>query len=226
MLKSFSLMALVKLPSRFFPIFLSLCFLCSIALSFTGCKSGPKTQRGGSCKQDSDCISGWICEENFCIQGQRSAAELAAQKEAKIKAKEAKLKAKEAKMKQVKSGEGRLHVRICPFFKNTDDSVATLIAVNRETKRRYLKSLHLEVNKDSMRDVFTFYSVQPGEYTVTAKMGVQVNGQFDTHELNCDPKATHRACENEVQRVAKVEVSKTTLEEDLKQSYPCDWIAE
>ena len=199
-----------------FTTLLSVLFL---ALTFTACKSGPKKQRGGSCKQDSDCISGWICEESFCVQGQRSAAEIAAKKEAKRKA-------KEAKKKKVKPGEGRLHVRICPFFKNTDDSVATLIAVNRETKKRFLKSLHLEVNKDSMKDVFTFYSVPPGEYSVTAKMGVQVNGQFDTHKIKCDPKGAHRACEEEVTRVVKVDVAKTTLEEDLKKKIPCDWIAE
>jgi hypothetical protein len=203
-------------------------FMTSLALSlaFSACKSGPKTQRGGSCKKDSDCISEWICEDNFCMQGERNAAEIAALKEAKRKAKEDKRKAKEAKKRQTKSGEGRLHARICPFFKNTDDSVATLIAVNNKTKKRHLKSLHLEVNKDSMKDLFTFYSLPLGEYTITAKYGVQVNGIFDTHELKCDPKQSHRPCQDGVKRIAKVELPKGSLEDDLKQKYPCDWIAE
>ena len=208
--------------SRFFSLYLLLFF----ALSLSACKGKKEAQRGGSCKKDSDCIAGWICKENFCMQGQRSAAEIAAQKEAKRKAKEEKRKAKEAKKRQTKTGEGRLHVRICPFFKNTDDAVATLIAVNKETNKRHLKSLHLEVSKDSMKDVFTFYSLPTGTYEVTAKYGVQVNGQFDTHKLKCDPKNTERECNDEVSRTVKVEVAKTKLEEDLKKKLPCDWIAE
>ena len=205
-------------------LFLSLACVCLFALS--GCKGKSDKVRGGSCKKDNDCISGWICEENFCVEGQRSAAEIAAKKEAKRKAKEAKRKAKEAKRRQTKAGEGRLHVRICPFFKNTDDAVATLIAVNTATKKRKMKNLHLEVNNGSMKDLFTFYSLPLGEYEVTAKYGVQVNGVFDTHALNCDPKSTDRGCKDEVKRVVKVELPKGSLEDDLKKKYPCDWIAE
>ena len=200
--------------------------ILGLCMALSACNSKKEKVRGGSCKTDGDCIAGWICEENFCIQGKRNAAEIAAQKEAKRKAKEAKRKAKEAKKRQAKAGEGRLHARICPFFKNTDDAVATLVAVNRETKRRHLKSLHLEVNNGSVKDLFTFYSLPLGEYEVTAQYGVQVNGVFDTHELSCDPKSTDRDCEAKTKRIVKVELAKTTLEEDLKKKYPCDWIAE
>ncbi len=200
--------------------------LIGLCLAFSACNSKKEKARGGSCKADSDCIAGWICEENFCVQGQRSAAEIAAKKEAKRKAKEEKRKAKEAKKRQTKAGEGRLHARICPFFKNTDDAVATLVAVNKETKRRHLKSLHLEVNTGSVKDLFTFYSLPVGEYEVTAQYGVQVNGVFDTHNLSCDPKSTDRGCKAGTKRIVKVELAKTTLEEDLKKKYPCDWIAE
>jgi hypothetical protein len=204
----------------------SLALTCFLILGMSACKGKVDQVRGGSCKKDSNCISGWICEDHFCVEGKRSATEIAAQKEAKRKAKEAKRKAKAAKKLQTKSGEGRLHVRICPFFKNTDDSVATLIAVNKKTKKRHLKSLHLEVNKDSMKDLFTFYSLPLGDYEVSAKYGVQVNGVFDTHTLKCDPKNTSRSCEGEVKRIVKVELPQGSLEDDLKKKYPCDWVAE
>ena len=97
------------------PLFIIIFGLC---MALSACNSKKEKVRGGSCKIDGDCITGWICEENFCVQGQRSAAEIAAKKEAKRKAKEAKRKAKEAKKRQTKAGQGRLHARICPFFKN------------------------------------------------------------------------------------------------------------
>ena len=98
--------------------------ILGFSMALSACSSKKEKVRGGSCKIDGDCIAGWICEENFCVQGKRNAAEIAAKKEAKRKAKEAKRKAKEAKKRQTKAGEGRLHARICPFFKNTEDAVA------------------------------------------------------------------------------------------------------
>ena len=216
------LRSLLILRAKYF----SLLFIGLVSLSLFACKAGEEREQGGSCSKDDDCISGWICEDQFCYKGERSKAELAARKAAKEAEKRKKREAKEAKKKKLKPGEGRLHVRICPFYKNTFNSAGTLIATHRKTKKRTLISLQMEVSKDSMRDVFTFYSLPVGEYQIEAKYGVQVNGQYDTHSLKCDPKATERPCEKEILRIATVTPATTTLAEDLKKKYPCDWVAE
>lgn len=196
------------------------------SLSFTGCQQGDQRVKGGDCKSDDDCLGGWICDQKFCYRGERSAAELAAQKAALEEKKEKERKAKEDKKKKLKPGQGRLHARICPFFKNTDNSSGTIIAEHKESKEKHFIFLQRELSKDSMRDVFTFYSLPLGTYEVTAKYGVQVGGQHDTHDLNCDPKATHRPCEGETKRIVTVEAPKTSLDDELKEKRPCDWIAE
>ena len=83
-------------------------------------------------------------------------------------------------------------------------------------------SLQMETAKDTTQSEFTFYSLPLGKYEVYANYGVQVNGQFDTHRLKCDPKAKKRPCENEQLRVVEVVLPKDMKTEKLE----CDWIAE
>ena len=197
------------------------CILLSLLLF--GCQEKKKI-RGGSCKTDDDCLKGWICDEMFCTKGERSAAELAERERKKKAEAEAEKKAREAKKRETKSGEGRLTFRLCPFFKNTFESVGSIVAVHRKTKERHVKTLQMEVPKDNMQDVFTFYSLPLGEYEVYAKYGIQVNGKYDTHKLKCDPKGKHRDCEKGELRIAEVVLPKD--EKKVEGKVPCDWIAE
>ncbi|MBM4290812.1 MAG: hypothetical protein FJ138_04720 [Deltaproteobacteria bacterium] len=195
--------------------------LCLSALS--ACNSEKKKVRGGSCKVDDDCAEGWICDpERFCTPGQRSAEELAARERAEAEARQRQRQTRVEQEMTTQKGEGRLSVKICPFFKNVSDSVGSVIAVHADTKRRHILSLQMETPKGNMRSEFTFPSLPLGKYTLTANYGIQVNGVFDTHPLKCDPKATRRECVDGGTRVVEVVLP----ERDVKAALECDWIAE
>ena len=201
--------------------------LCLLILSLSililsACSDTKKKRRGGSCKSDEDCLGGWICEEQFCTPGERSAAELADKKEALKKAREAKKKALEAEKTKTKPGQGRVSFKICPYFRNVSGSVGSIIATHTETKERAIISLQMETEKNMQRDEFTFYSLPLGRYEVIANYGVQVDGKFDTHRLKCDPKGTKRACKGDEVRIVEV----VTPDKMSKDSLECDWTAE
>ena len=201
---------------------LTLAALLALA-ALSGCNSEKKKVRGGSCKVDDDCAEGWICDpERFCTPGQRSASELAAREKAEAEARERERVAREAERQVTQKGEGRLSVKICPFFKNVSDSVGSVIAVHAETKRRHILSLQMETAKGNMRSEFTFPSLPLGKYSLTANYGIQVNGVFDTHPLKCDPKATRRECVDGGTRLVEVVLP----ESDSKAALECDWVAE
>jgi len=187
-----------------------------------GCSDSKSKRRGGSCKVDDDCISGWICEERFCTPGERSAAELAARKEALKKEREAKQKALEAKKTQTKPGEGRVSFKICPYFRNVSQSVGSIVATHTQTKERHIISLQMETKKNEQRSEFTFYSLPLGPYEVYANYGLQVDGKFDTHRLKCDPKGTARGCKGDELRLVEV----VTPDKASKAALECDWVAE
>ena len=197
-------------------------FVCMLSASLFACQ-GKKKPTGAYCKGDSDCAEGWICEASYCAQGERDQKEVLARKKAKQEAKEKRRKEREIKKRQTKPGEGRVTFRICPFFKNTSDSVGSIGLIHLETKKREIMSLQMEVTKDSMQSEFTFYSIPLGKYEVYATYGVESNGRFDTHRLKCDPKVTTRPCKNDELRIVEVVLP----ENDVKKIRPdCDWIAE
>jgi hypothetical protein len=188
----------------------------------SACTPTETRRKGGSCKSDDDCLSGWVCEANFCMEGERSASEVAAREAKEKAAREAKKKAELAKKTTTKPGEGRLSVKICPYFRNVSSSAGSVVATHTETKQRHIISLQMEVPKESQQSEFTFYSLPLGEYEVYATYGLQVDGKFDTHRLKCDPKATKRACRGDELRVVKV----TLPSEPDKTAGECDWVAE
>lgn len=194
--------------------------LCALILS--GCSDDKKKRRGGSCKADEDCLGGWICEEQFCTPGERSASELAAKKEALKQAREAKKKALEAEKTKTKPGQGRVSFKICPYFRNVSSSVGSIIATHTQTKERSIISLQMETEKNAQRSEFTFHSLPLGTYEVYANYGIQVDGKFDTHRLKCDPKGTKRACKGDEVRVVEV----VPPDQQPKAPLECDWIAE
>jgi|LauGreDrversion4_2_1035121.scaffolds.fasta_scaffold83901_2 hypothetical protein len=210
-----------RLPLRALTATLTLSALLCALLS--GCNSEKKKVRGGSCKVDDDCADGWICDpERFCTPGQRDASELAARERAALEERERQRKEREAERNETQRGEGRLSVKICPFFKNVSDSVGSVIAVHTETKRRHILSLQMETAKGNSRSEFTFPSLPLGKYELTANYGIQVNGVFDTHPLKCDPKGTRRACVNDGTRVVEVVLP----DQEPKVELECDWVAE
>lgn len=193
-----------------------------LTLLLSACSDDKKKRRGGSCKSDEDCLGGWICEEMFCTPGQRNASELAAKKDALKKAREEKKKALEAEKTKTKPGEGRISFKICPFFRNVNGSVGSIIATHVKTQERKIISLQMETEKNDERSEFTFYSLPLGQYEVYANYGIQVDGKFDTHRLKCDPKANQRACKGDELRVVEV----VAPDQISKESLECDWIAE
>ncbi len=182
------------------------------------------------CKSDKNCGDGFICKEGpkgqkICQKGERTAEEKAAVKKA-----EAAAAAKNKKKKDVvKPGEGRLHFRICPGFKNTPESIGTVIAVHQETKKRHVMHLALVVSDGGWETQFKFASVPLGVYDVTAAYGIQVKGRPETTKLKCDPKA--KPCRDELIR----EITVVTPDKDPPPKLSekgktlhkdCDFIAE
>ena len=193
-----------------------------ITLCCVACSDSKKKRRGGSCKTDEDCISGWICEERFCTPGERSASELAERRAAAKQAREAKQKKREAQRMVTKPGQGRISFKVCPYFRNVSSSVGSIIATHKQTKERHVISLQMETKKNEQRSEFTFYSLPLGAYEVYANYGIQVGGKFDTHRLKCDPKNTDRGCKGEELRVVEV----VTPDKMPKTPLGCDWVVE
>ncbi len=177
------------------------------------------------CEKDNDCIKGFICKEKKCQKGKRSAAEKAANRKAKANAK----RKKEQARKMVKPGEGRLHVRLCPAFKNTPESIGTIVAVNQETKARHMVHLATETPDLGYQSVFSFYSLPLGKYDVTCSYGIQVRGIPDVQKMKCDKKA--KPCRDELVREMEVVLPANEPKPELNDKgkvkmKPCDFQAE
>ena len=130
-----------------------------------------------------------VCRTDLCYRNdkrkQRTKEEIAALKKA-IAEKKAKA---EAAKKAVKPGEGRMIVKICPFFKNTPESVGQITAIHQETKKRHFILLNMVTPDQGYQSEFTFYSLPLGKYDVTAKYGTQTRGRHDTVDILCDAKS-------------------------------------
>lgn len=177
------------------------------------------------CKTDKDCLKGHICKDTSCVKGERSAAEIAAKRQVEEAAAK---KAMEARNK-LKPGEGRLKVRICPFYKNTNGSSAMLLAEHQKTKKRHFLALHNRIEPDGIGQIFTFPSLPLGSYDVTLKMGVRVRGQHDLSDMNCHPKT--KPCREGTIREMDVILPKNEPPPELKEDGtpeppPCDFVAE
>ena len=178
-----------------------------------------------ACKTDADCAKGFICTEKTCSQGERSAEELAAKRKAKAE-EEAK---KQAAKLAVKPGEGRMPLRLCPGFKNTPESIGTIVAVNQTTKKKHFLHLARETPDLGWRVEFLFPSLPLGVYDVTADYGIQKNGRADVVKLKCDPNA--KPCRDGTIREITVVLPKdeppVEMDENGKpKTRPCDWVAE
>jgi Cys-rich repeat protein len=209
------------------------------ALALVGCNKAieegndPNNKRwitAAKCKTDKDCAEGFVCEAEgdgkVCKKGERTAAEKAAAKKAEQEAH----KAAQAAKKAVKPGEGRLHVRVCPFFKNTPESIGTITAIHQETKQKHVIHMALETPDLGFQDQFTFWSVPLGKYDVQATYGIQKGGKPNVSTLKCDEKSKLE-CVEETTRVIEVvppdQEPKPELNEKGKpKPRPCDFIAE
>ena len=226
---------------------LSLAFL--VVGGLTACNKTAEEQANrfktmaAPCKSDGDCAKDHICREKKCTKGKRTKAEIAALKKA-IAEKKAKA---EAAKKAVKPGEGRMIVKICPFFKNTPESVGQITAVHQETKKRHFILLNMVTPEAGYQSEFTFYSLPLGKYDVTAKYGTQKRGRHDTVDILCDPKAKLPCrCVDEgkdakkkgkkakcPKKIREIEVVLPKDEMPVKkgkdgkpEKRPCDWVAE
>lgn len=214
--------------------FAALCAVFTIASVTIGCgdaqKSDPRNKfMTASCESDKTCAKGFICKAGTCQKGQRSKEELA-RREAEEKAAEAK---KLAAKRATKPGETRLEVRVCPVFKNTPEAIGTLTAKNVKTGKEHLIHMALEVKDGGWQDVFTYWSVPPGEYEVTATYGINVRGRAETVMLKCHDKVIKdkKQCKNNVVRLMNAvpldqipPKKKDDKGNEIKK--PCDWIVE
>lgn len=179
------------------------------------------------CETDEDCAEGFICEDKACSAGARSPEEIAKAKQAALE----KRQAEEARKTATKPGEGRLVVRICPGYKNTPESIGTIVATHQETKEKHFIDLALRVSDGGWESEFTFYSLPLGKYDVTASYGIQVRGQPDgVHKLKCHEEAK-KGCRDEVVREFEVLLPKDTpppakYPDGRHQMKDCDWSAE
>lgn len=209
--------------------------LALLVLALVGCQQ----ERGGDakkrilgtpakCETDKQCADGFICKEGRCNAGERTAEEKAA-----MAAAEAKKRAEEEAAKnRPKDGEGRLIVRICPGFKNTPESIGTIIATHQETKKRHLLHMAMEAPELGWQMEFTFRSLPLGTYDVTADYGIQKGGVPDVVRLGCDkkdPKA--RPCREDTIREMTVvlpenEPPREKNEKGEDKLKDCDFIAE
>lgn len=185
-----------------------------------------------SCQSDDDCAKDRICQKNekgegTCEKGERSAAEKAAKEKAAIEARKAKAEAK----KQTKPGEGRLTMRVCPVFKNTPEAIGTITAKHLETNQESYLHMAQEVVDGGWEDEFTFWSLPPGKYEVTASYGIQVRGTPQVVKIKCHEKVKKDECKDEVIRLVEVvpldQMSPPEKDKDGKIiKKPCDWLAE
>lgn len=187
-----------------------------------------------SCKTDDTCAEGFICKDGTCAKGERSKADLA-----KKAAEEAAEVAKKAAEKTAtKPGDTRLEVRICPVFKNTPEATGTIKAKHVESGEEHLIHMALAVKEGGWQDVFTYYSVKPGKYEVTASYGINTRGHIETVLLKCHDKIikNKKLCKDGVIRLVDAvpldqippretkKDEKTGEMEEVK--IECDWIVE
>ena len=192
-------------------------------------KKQKKWVTAAKCKVDKDCAKGFICKgdtEKTCQKGERTAAEMKAMRKA---ANEARRKALEAK-NTPDPGEGRLHVRVCPFFKNTPESIGTLVATNQATKKKHMLHMALETPDLGFRDQFVYRSLPLGKYDVTATYGIQKGGKPNVSQLKCDEKAK-LPCRDELIREIEVVLPADEPKPEMNdkgkpKKPPCDFIAE
>lgn len=156
-----------------------------------------------ACTQDSECAKDCICKDGHCQPGERTLEEKRAMYAKEHEEREAKKKAAEAKKNELKPGEGRLTVRICPGFYNNDKSIASLTAIHQTTGERYYLNLAREIPEDAFADLFTFPSLPLGKYDVTAKYGVIHGGVADNITLDCY-KDVIKQCKNKQIREMEV----------------------
>ena len=183
------------------------------------------------CATDDDCGEGFICKAaegggKTCQKGERTAAERAAAQKAKREAQKAALAAK----RRVKPGEGRLRVRLCGGFKNTPESIGTVIATHQKTKKQHFIHLAREVDDLGWQEIFTFWSLPLGTYDVTVDYGIQKGGVAHTVKMKCD-KRTKLPCREEVIREIEVvppekEPPPQKDKEGKEKKPPCDWLVE
>ena len=141
---------------------------------------------------------------------------------------DAKRKKEEAK-RRVKPGEGRLHVRLCPAFKNTPESIGTIVAVHQESKARHMVHLATETPDLGYQSIFSFYSLPLGTYDVTCTYGIQVRGIPDVNKMKCDKEA--KPCRDELIREMQVVLPENEAKPEMDDKgkpkmMPCDFQAE
>lgn len=184
------------------------------------------------CASDDDCGEGFICKDaegggTTCQKGERTPAELKAAKQAKLAARKAERDAKRA----VKPGEGQMKLRLCGGFKNTPESIGTIVAVHQESKQKHFIHLAREVDDLSWEEFFTFWSLPLGKYDVTVDYGIQKGGVANTVKMKCDAR-TKLPCRDEVIREVEVtlppkEAPAPAKDKDGKEiKPPCDWLVE
>jgi hypothetical protein len=196
--------------------------LIATFIAFSCSSSKEEKKRGASCKTDEDCLSKWICEDQFCVKGKRDPKELEA-KALEEQQKKAKEKEEALKRKQTtKPGEGRMTVKLCPFFRNTDVAVGTIYATHQDSKQKFMLAMHLETPKYVEQSEFTFYSLPLGKYDVHLDYGIEGGGRFDVTKMKCDPK-NKGICKDETTRVIEVVLPEN---EKAVENRPCDWIAQ
>lgn len=182
-----------------------------------------------SCKSDDTCAKGFVCQDGTCQKGERSKEELA-KREADKKAEAAR---KLAEKRQVKPGETRMEVRVCPVFKNTPEAIGTITAKHAETGKEHHIHMALVTDEGGWQDVFTYWSLPLGKYEVTASYGINVRGQAETVLLKCHDSIVknEKVCKNKVIRLMEAvpldqipPKKKDDKGEEIK--IPCDWIVE
>jgi hypothetical protein len=221
-----------------------------LALGVGGLSACDKAAEGGSetkaadqdkakaptfCHWDEDCAvkPGFICNDGRCEKGERTAEQKAA-----IQALRDKMKAEEEAKAQAKAeaerppgpNEGRLWIRVCPFFKRTAEAVAEITATNKSTGQKY--SLHLEsvTQPGEIRSEFAFPKVPVGDYDVVADYGIRVTStQNQVARLKCDKKA--KPCrEGTIREISVVPIAQEPApkvgKDGQPEHRPCDWIAE
>jgi hypothetical protein len=204
---------------------------------FVACESNKpdvnKFVTAAKCTSDDNCGEGFICKDAegggmTCQKGARTAAEKKAAKKAKYAAKKAARDARRA----AKPGEGRMQLRLCGGFKNTPESIGTIIAVHQETKKRHFIHLAREVDDLGWEEFFAFWSVPLGKYDVTIDYGVQKGGVASMVKMKCDAR-TKMPCRDEVIREVEVVLAETPMAAPLPKNKEgkvikpaCDWLVE
>ena len=217
----------------------ALLFACLSTLALGACGDAKKTDprdkfMTASCETDETCAKGFICSDGTCAKGERSKDEMAK----KVAAKRAEAAKKEAAKRTTKPGDTRLEVRVCPVFKNTPEATGTIKAKHVESGEEHLIHMALAVKEGGWQDVFTYWSLKPGKYEVTASYGINTRGHIETVLLKCHDKIikNKKLCKDSVVRLIEaVPVDKIPPKETKKNEktgemdevkIACDWIVE